>query len=204
MFHATDCILIMGRRKCGKSFLSQNLQKLWPRKVIIDSLNEYTGEMVVHDFEGFAAELARLKAENKDSFTLIFQFDPENAVSDLEFEHVMRLCYYFGNIQVVIEEVQIYCSVHSMPHWLQQALLTGRHQNLSLMFTTQRPGELHKTILSQCAHIFCGQIIEGNDLRYLSSFLRKNTDELIKIPEREFLYFHNGQTIIIKNDAVSL
>jgi DNA helicase HerA-like ATPase len=112
----------------------------------------------------------------------------------------MRVCYYFGHIQVVVEEVQLYSSPHTLSKWLKNCLLTGRHKGLSLLFTTQRPGELNKTILSQCSHIFCGQIVEGNDLRYVSSFLNEDSKRLSGLPPRRFLYFSDDGIKEISNE----
>lgn len=200
MINSTDCILIMGQRGCGKSYLCKNIQSLWPKRVIIDSLGEYDEHEAVHSFHEFTERLIQLKNSNSDSFVLVYQFDPESSLSQAEFDQIMRVCYYFGNIQVVIEEVQLYASVHSIPHWLKQCLLTGRHQNLSLIFTSQRPGEINKTIISQCAHIFCGKIVEGNDLRYVSSFLNQDSQKLTSLDKRRFLYFCEGKIQEISND----
>jgi hypothetical protein len=179
----------MGRRGCGKSYLCKKIQSVWPRRIIIDSLSEYTEGDIVFNFFEFTEKLKYYKANNISQFEIVYQFDPENELSEEEFNQIMRVSYYFGNVQVVIEECQLYSNPHKMPKWLKNSLLTGRHQNMSLLFTTQRPAELHKTILSQCTHIFCGQILEGNDLRYLSSFLGRESDKLPTLPERNFLYF---------------
>lgn len=202
MINYTDCILIMGRRGCGKSFLAKKVQELFPRKIVIDSLNEYTEGNIVSNFDQFTQKLLEFK--ERDSFTLVYQFSPESPVSDEEFNQIMRVSYYFENVQVVIEEIQLYSSPHYLPHWLKNSLLTGRHKGMSLLFTTQRPGELNKTILSQCSHIFCGQIIEGNDLRYISSFLNEDAERLSSIPKRKFLYRSDSGTIEINNDFSKL
>lgn len=200
MINSTDCILIMGQRGCGKSYLCKNIQTLWPKRVIIDSLGEYDEGEIVHSFHEFSQKLIELKNSNSQNFALVYQFDPESKVSEEEFNQIMRLCYYFGSIQVVVEEVQLYSNPRFLPDWLRHCLLTGRHQNLSLIFTSQRPGELNKTILSQCAHIFCGKIFEGNDLRYVSSFLNQQSQLLSSLPDREFLHFNNGKIQKIQND----
>ena len=197
---STDCILIMGRRGCGKSYLSKRIQSVWPRRIIIDSLSEYTEGEHVFNFYEYSEKLKQYKASSVSNFELVYQFDPENELSEEEFNQLLRLAYYFGNVQVVIEECQLYSSPHKMPRWLKNSLLTGRHQNMSLLFTTQRPGELNKTILSQCAHIFCGQINEGNDLRYVSSFLGPESDKLALLPERQFLYFSSEGVKQVSND----
>lgn len=200
-FESHHCILVMGTRGCGKSTLAQNIQKIWPRRVVIDTLDEYPhdGPNVVHSFEQFAQRMDYFKEFNIQEFNLIFQFNPESKLSDVEFDQVMRLCYYFGNIQVVLEEIQEHSSVHALPHWLRQCLLKGRHQNISILATTQRPGELNKTVLSQCQHIFCGQIIEGNDLRYIAGFLRQAAERLVNLPKGQFIYFSSQGVTEINN-----
>lgn len=198
--------MIMGQRNCGKSYLCKKLQLLWPKRVIIDSLGEYTesdGE-ILHSFPELTQKLIELKNSNSQNFVVIYQFDPESEISEEEFNQIMRVCYHFGNIQIVVEEIQLYSGVHSLPHWLKQNLLIGRHQNLSLIFTSQRPGEVNKTIISQCSHIFVGKIIEGNDLNYLKSTLGKEIQRLITIPDREFLYFNNGKIQQISNDLKNI
>lgn len=195
-FKSTDCVLVMGRRGCGKSHLAKNLQKIWPRRIIIDTLDEYKDEgVVVRSFSEFTKQLIELKEKNTPKFVLIFQFPVESTISEVEFNEIMRLCYYFKNIQIVIEEIQSHCNPHWLPHWLKNGLLKGRHQGLSLMFTSQRPGEVNKTIVSQCHHIFCGNLIDGNDIKYVSNFLGTEADKLINLPERRFIYFNNSGKI---------
>lgn len=206
-FTATTCVFIMGMRGCGKSFLCKTLQKIWPRRVILDPMHEYTdlngkpifpGAIVVRSFEEFGREL--IKLEKSKNFVLIFQFDENNRNAEQEFEEICRLIYYFGNIQFVIEEVQLYSTTHLIPHWLKNLLMTGRHQGISLLFTSQRPGQINKNIFSQCEHIFCGQIIEGNDLRYISNFLNQNAKKLTNLPARKFLWRSPNGVKLISND----
>lgn len=200
MIRHDQCLTVMGRRGCGKSYLAKRLQELWPKRVIIDSLNEYKDGDKVKTFKDFCEKLIEFKNTKAKSFVLVFQFNPEEELNEETFNQILRVCYYFGNIQIVIEEVQLYASPHRLPHWLKQCLLTGRHKGLSLLFTTQRPGELNKTILSQCAHIFCGQIVEGNDLRYIASFLNQDAQRLSSLPERRFIYFSDDGIKEISNN----
>lgn len=202
MIEKTDCILVMGRRGCGKSYLAKRIQTIFPRRVIVDTLNEYgknDGE-VVFNFLDFSKRLIELKENKTSAFVLIFQFPVESELNKVEFNQIMRLCYYFRNIQIVVEEIQLHCNTQWLPHWLKNNLLIGRHQNLSLLFTSQRPGEVNKTIVSQCSHIFCGNLIDGNDLKYVSNFLNQNSEKLVNLPDRRFLYFHKGKIAEISND----
>lgn len=199
MIQTDDCILVMGTRGCGKSFLARNIQKLFPRRIIFDTLNEYPGE-TIHSFDELCFKLEDIERNNISDFELIYQFDPESDDAVIEFDQAMRLAYYLGNLQIVIEEVQEFSGPHNLPKWLRNCLLKGRHRNISVLCTTQRPGELNKTILSQSRHIFCGNLIEGNDLRYISSFLGQNSESLTTLPPRQFIYFSPKGITQISND----
>jgi DNA helicase HerA-like ATPase len=148
-----------------------------------------------HSFNEFAAKI--LETENSENFTLIYQFDVEEADQNEEFNHALRVLWYRGNVFILVEEVQNFASTHNMPHWLRQALFTGRHRNLGLGFTTQRPGECHKSIISQAGHCFFGSLHEKNDLEYCKTVLGPSFQLLPTLPERHFLYFRPSHPILL-------
>lgn len=201
MFKSTDVFLVLGRRGSGKSYLARRIQSAYPRKVIFDSLGEYSGTdaILCHDFESFAE--AVLKTQNDNSFTLVYQFDIESDDHVKEFNQALRVLWHRGNLLVVCEEIQMLSGPHHIPMWLRNQLLTGRHRNNALMFTTQRPGECNKTIISQANHVFCGSLHEKNDVEYVRSVLGDRAFELADWPERHFFYFRPGVPITeIDND----
>lgn len=208
-FKETDCILVMGMRGCGKSYLAKKLQTAWPRRIIIDSLFEYSdqkgrpifpGAVIVDNFGDFQKLIMDLEKKKSKKFIIIYQAHPETEDGSYEFRQICDLAYYLGNLQLVVEEVQLHATTHQLPRELKNLCLTGRHNNISLLFTSQRPGEINKTILSQCSHIFCGRIIEGNDLKYISNFLNESADRLSSLPDRKFLWRNPENIKEITND----
>lgn len=193
MFKRTDVTLCLGRRGCGKSYLARKVSEAYPCKVIFDTLNEYNSSdgIVVHSFEEFSRVI--LETANSKKFSIIYQFDIEQEENGPEFNEALRVLYYRGNLLICVEEVQSFASTHRMPMWLKRCLLTGRHRNLALAFTTQRPGECHKTIISQSNHVFCGPIHEKNDVDYVRSVIGDQAFDLIQQPERQFKYFRPGE-----------
>jgi DNA helicase HerA-like ATPase len=115
----------------------------------------------------------------------------------VEFEEALKLIYEMGDVLLVVEEVQFFSSTHSMPDILKYIILTGRHRKIAFFATTQRPGELHKTLLSQAAHIFAGPIHESNDIKYLKGFLGDKAEKLLDLEQDrfgcEFLYWQPSQ-----------
>lgn len=197
MFELTDCTLVLGRRGSGKSHLGKVVQSVYPRKIVLDPMDEYPSEGAVFGFEEFSNKILEFKLNRISEFNLIIKFNPENENLENEFNEIMRILFIFGNCLIVIEEIQLFSHPHFIPHWLKQCLLLGRHRGIGLLFTTQRPGELHKTVLSQCAHIFAGQIFERNDINYISGFLGINAQKLINLKPREFIYFSPGKSILL-------
>ena len=195
MFEATDCIAILGTRGCGKTTLSRKIQSAWPRQVIIDPVAEYSDGIVVSNFSAFSEQLKKFEAENQKKFRLIVRPDPEIEDHAAFLNAVLRVCFHFRNIQVVIEEVQYFTTPHELPTQLRNCLFMGRHQGLSLVFVTQRPGALNKNILSQCKHVFAGMIHEKNDLVYLESIFHEQARNLPNIPKGIFLHFSPGSKI---------
>lgn len=188
--------MIIGRRGCGKSFLSRRVQQMYPRIVRFDTLGEYPEdpETDCWDFRDFGEKM--ILHEKSEKFTLTYRFDPERGSHRDEFDEAMRVIYYRGSVLVVIEEVQNFSSAQSIPRWLEQALTTGRHRQLALLFTTQMPRFAHKALISQANHVFCGTLHEKNDLAYAQSIFYDRVDALSKLPPRRFLYFHLGRDII--------
>lgn len=200
-FNSTDCIVIFGQRGCGKTFLNKMIQTAWPRRVIIDIMGEYDREKSVFTFEDFSEKLIEYEKNKTPEFELIFQFDPEDEVSEKNFNEIMRLCYYFGNIQIVIEEIQEFCTPHEIPKWLRNCYLTGRHHNISIICTSQRPAFVNKTVVALSDHKFLGRCSEANDLNYLSSIVgRENTQKLTQLPNRNFFHYSKDGVILISTE----
>ena len=190
----------MGRRGCGKSTLAKKIQDAFPRQIIIDTLHEYEEGEIFYEFNEFADRIGELAKTNSDQYKLVLQLAHDDELAIDTFEQCIRLAHELGNCLIIIEEVQLFSSHHKLPSQLKNVLLVGRHQNIGLMFTSQRAGEVHKTILSQCGHIFVGQMHEKNDVSYLKSFFGESAEQLPNLPVHEFIYFQStGLITRVKN-----
>lgn len=196
MIGPEDVVVILGRRGTGKTTISRSLQRGFPRIVVIDRLREYynarfsdpDATSVSRDFKNFSRQL--LENRYRPKFKIIFQPDREN--DSVEFNEALNLIYEMGDCLLVVEDVQIFSSSHSMPSHLREIILTGRHKKLALFVTTQRPGELHKTLLSQANHVFIGPLHEANDIKYLSAIMGRESENLLDLGDHEFFYFRPG------------
>lgn len=187
-FRQDDKISLIGRSGCGKSSLGKYIQKFYPRRFIIDSLGEYpANETDIHTFEQFMAFMK--DAPNLKNFVRVIKFSPEETNRKMLFEHYMKAFYYLGNCLIVIEEVQDYCSPHSIGHWFALCMTSGRHRNLSFIFTTQRPHIIHGTVLSQSTHIFAGNLIKKSDSLVMADLMDRERREFSSLKNFEFFWF---------------
>lgn len=189
-FGATDCFSIFGMRNSGKTYLGNKIAELYPRKIIIDPMAEYSGDFITSDFNNFTKILKSEILEKKlEKYTVVFRFSPHVRATDKLFDAVMQVIFELGNCQVIIDEVQLFSNPHFLPHYLKNILMIGRHRGISLMAITQRPSQMHKGILAQSAHIFCGQLHEKNDIGHISDFINLEKSQLIRLGKRKFIYF---------------
>lgn len=200
MFKVTDFTLAMGIKGSGKTYLSRKVQSFFPKVVVIDTMNEYHDGLVFSDFDSFCETLLEFKKNRKKVFRLIFKFSPETKNKAVIFDNLLRILFKCGNLCIVIEEVHMYSSPHKLPQWLENCVLIGRHRNLSMVFTSQRPGEINKTILSQCQHVFCGRAFEKNDIDYQKSFLGFFANNLKTMKKRMFIYFSPDRETLLLMD----
>lgn len=211
LFDAVTVTTILGFRGCGKTYLSRKIQSLYPRVIIIDVTGEYSDGIECHDFEEFT--LALQNSLNEPEFRIIFHSHMDAGPEEKAvIEHCIRLAMIrssapeaaHNNILLVLEEVQNYSSAHSLPHYLRYAYLTGRHHGMAVLATSQRPAEVHKTILSQSHNLFVGHVQEANDIKYLASRLGEHADRLYTLPERKFFLQRGREEIKILNNDLEL
>lgn len=202
MFVSTDCTVILGQRGSGKTYLGKMLQSAWPRRVVIDLTDEYDHDQdTVWTFDEFCEKLEFHDKEKSENFKIIFKSDPENSISEGIFNEIMRLCYYKGNLLIVIEEIQEYCTPHEIPSWLRQCYLTGRHQNIAILCTSQRPAYVNKTVVALSDHKFFGRCSEANDLRYIASIIdTENAQKLRNLQNRNFFHYSKDGVKLISTE----
>lgn len=206
MFGPTDKFAIFGVSGCGKSTLQNAITSCYPRLIVIDRMREHTqGDLITDNFEVYANFLSRAISEKRSSFKIVFQFSTEAAddKQELLFEQALRLSYKFGeitgkNLCLSVEEVHCFATPHYIPHWLKEATLTGRHANIAVAVSSQRPAAVHKDLVGQ-GHVFCGQLYEQRDLEYMRYIMGDSAFQTRDLPRGKFLHYYQGKINIIDN-----
>lgn len=195
-FHVTDHFCFIGSTGCGKSTLAREINKLYPRSIIIDPVSDWDGDFIFTDFNNFADKLINLKNNNSKAFRIVLRFNSDQKNKKLILDQALRLAINYKNLQFITDEVQLFTGPHNLPHYLLESMTTGRHHGLSMVNISQSPSLLNKMLLKQSKHVFCGQLHERNDINTVSDFISVDRQELINLQKGYFLYFTPGQKII--------
>lgn len=206
-FGPTDKIAIFGRSGCGKSTLQTAITSCYPRLIVIDRMREHSsGDFITSNFEDYARFLTQMIQTNQPRFKLVYQFDIECLTDQQEmfFEQALRLAYRYGqvtgnNLCLSVEEVQFFAPPTYIPHWLKECVLTGRHANLAVVVSSQRPAAVHKDLVSQSSHLYVGQLFEMRDMEYLRHTIGEAAFQAKELPQGEFLHYSLGQVRRVSN-----
>jgi ABC-type dipeptide/oligopeptide/nickel transport system ATPase component len=191
-FTDIDKIVIMGTSGCGKSYLGKVIQLNFSRVIVFDPMDEYQTDQknIIRSWEQFASFVNNEGEKNKFFKVIKFSFDDDDIERISFLDHAIKVLYHLGNVTIVIEEMQLFSTPHSISKNLKNSMTTGRHQKLSFIITTQRPSLMNKTILSQSTHIFCGNLVDKNDILYVGNFIGADKNQLSSLKKGQFIWFH--------------
>jgi hypothetical protein len=159
------------------------------RLVVIDTMREYEGMPAYTRL----ADLAQ--AMQAPAFKVRFLPSDDPKIAREQFDRVCRLAMAAKRCGLLAEELSAFVrSNGGGPGWT--AVMTrGRHAELVLMATSQRPALIDKTALSQATHLYCGNLEYADDLEVMAKMLsvpgdRVTADELQALGPWDFIEKH--------------
>lgn len=87
-----------------------------------------------------------------------------------DFPALCRAMYLAGHCTLVVEEMDWFCSPWEIPDDFQLLIKSGRNRWAGLIGVSQSPSGIHKDIARQSWEIFCYQLQEPNDLKYVRDY----------------------------------
>lgn len=205
-------ITVIGKTGSGKSVLFDNLLDYFSKKtlvILIDTKDEYKhiSEFQMENLKAdkglFKIVELDYKGQKIDDYYIIVEFfslalfergKTENRSSMLAIEEL-------GN--VVKKHGRLYDVSPSFARLLQQ----GRAHDVGFLGTTQRPQEIHTTILSQSNHIICFDLTSKHDLDAVKAYFEP--EWIYDLGKHQFLhldYTHNTITrnfkLYLSNDKI--
>lgn len=202
LIQPTDKIALVAKTKSGKSYLGKILQRIPRRKIIVDTTYEYTPDHghIVIGFNNFCKAVVELC--DNENYTIIFRFDHYEVNRAEIFEEICKIVFHIQDVFFVVEEIHLHSNTHSINHWLLQIATIGSHRNIGYLITTQRPSLIHKTLLTQCDHIFIGSLIDENDISYVKAFCKDYAKSLYEFPPRKFIYWNLGKISVVDTNGM--
>lgn len=97
------------------------------------------------------------------------------------------------------DNFQLTASQRRMVEVFEDIAKEGRKFGITLFPATQRPSELNKTIVAQCANLIVGKLNNENDKSLIKGMLPDGDSELIEA----VTMFHPGEVLMI-GDAVPI
>lgn len=151
-----EIILNFGKTGFGKTVLNKYiLIKKFPRVLIIDPNDEYKGL----EFNSLN-ELIEYVEKHQVYKIKIFRLD--------WFEQICEIVLELGNVTLLVDEAQRVLPVREkMPEVFQEIVFQGRHKNINLILTSQRPSKVNIDIRSQFSKMFLFNQTEKKDIDWI-------------------------------------
>lgn len=190
--------LIFGRKGSGKSTLGENLMSVYRRVIFFDFLNEHSksAKFKVRSARDFIA--FDKKHPNTSVIFASYTFEDESEHSE-EVEAILNYLYKTGentdkNAETVLffEEGQFYFPEKLLTFTLKKIITGGRHAQLNMIITTQRPAQISKALVSSADIVYMSFIWEKNDYEYIK---RSFPQEVVS----KFEFLHDGKFLKYSN-----
>jgi len=151
-------------------------------------MSEYDQGVVFEDREKFIEFWRRVYIH---PYRLIYR--PLNDPA-AEVDSIAEAVYLLGDTCFVLEEVTAYCSPYQISEQLAHIIQRGRHKNIELIATTQRPYGLHRLLTSQAKEIYVFNTNEPRDRQYLSALLGSEIEtKLDSLKQYEYIKWEDGK-----------
>ena len=189
--------LVFGKRGSGKSELAKILLQQHPRRIIFDTLGEYTDGVIVENIEELKALWGKVYRRN---FKIIYQpLDPEG-----EFPIVAQLVWACGDVTILIEECDRYAQFQRMCLPLKEIIQRGRHKNIALIGVTQRPPSIDRLLTSQAKKMCIFNTTEPNDIQYFREVIGDAVvTKIEQLKQYEYVEWLDGRDeLLVKKETL--
>lgn len=123
----------------------------------------------------------------------IQSFDPDDGdINYRKIETILRACLETGSMTLAIDEIDIVCNPNGITPTMRELLKRGRHDNVNLIWTTRRPQEVNKLLLSQSDDFYVYQMHHPDDVDYFRKFMVFERGEVERLQVGESFYWHVG------------
>jgi DNA helicase HerA-like ATPase len=172
---------VFGIRGMGKTTLARQLVAGEARMLAYDPFGEHDALAL-----DWSTCLDYLDAHRLERFRV--------AVTEGGHEHefcalAWELAEHCGGLTVVLEEADLVARPMVEPEFFRQVVARGRHREISIVSTSQRPAQVSRLLTSQAAEVYCFRTHEPADVRHLRSILGDVADQLPELEPFEYVHW---------------
>lgn len=183
----SDRVSIFGRTGSGKTFLSKNWLLLHYNRYVFWDVKLQNSD-VKHDI------LIRTPKELKEALDthekILYQ---PKSLTDEDFNDICEIIFKHGNTILYVDESSAISTPVKIQYWHKMLVTQGRSYNVGAINVSQRPRDIHNTLISESEHFFVFSLNLETDISKLRQQLGDAADEIRVLPERHFLYYNVKQ-----------
>lgn len=123
---------------------------------------------------------------------ILYQPEPSEEEKDLteDFNQVCRIVFQNKNRVIYVDEAMAVTSPSKIPYWYKIAMTQGRSYNVGVINATQRPKNIHNTLISEAEHFFIFSLNLQGDIDKLEEMIGEDAaSEIRNLPEYHFIYY---------------
>lgn len=183
VFDLNDRLALLGKTGVGKStFAKRHILPHYNRYVFHDSKIENSD--VQHDI--LITNPKDLK-KNIGKYNRIL-YQPKD-IDVRDFDAVCKVIFESGvKTAIYVDEVMEVSSVNKIERYHKMILTQGRGKGIGIINVSQRPSDIHNTILSESEHFFIFKLTLDPDINKMQKIIGSAADEVGYLPYFHFLY----------------
>lgn len=183
-----DIRAILGSSGSGKSTLAKRMSAKATRLIVWDPLREYGDHGTVYAPDQLGALAASLVRVNGGRIRAVYQPPRDPKQMAARFAQLCKLAWHAGRLMFIVEELRFVTRPSFAPMEWSEVTLTGRHQGLTVIGTSQRPVHIDKDFLGNATEIYCGTLGYRNDIQAAADALMIDAGQIGALPPLEFLH----------------
>lgn len=179
----SDRIAIFGISGGGKSVFAKNwLLPHYDRYLFWDIKVE--NDDVVHDIVIRNPEKLEQLIDKYDRIL----YQPDNAEPE-DFDEVCKIVFQHRNNAIYVDEATRITTPNKIGYWYNTIITQGRSYNVGNITVSQRPNNIHNTIISESLHFFIFKLNLPRDIDKLRDMIGSVVDNIRLLPEFHFIYY---------------
>ncbi len=176
---------VYGKKGSGKTYFTEYFIKQLNRVIVYDTMRNFDKDFeIIYSIKKFEKLVSEI-ADNE-----VIKFRISLRVSQDYFERVNRLLLNLKDFTYVVDEIQVYVTALSIPHYLNVLITESRHFQINQIYITQRPSRIPAIIMANADYLAIFETHLKKDLDTFSTYKYTDTESIRNLKDYEF-YFVN-------------